>query len=163
LFGNKYINIPPEILKRAAEKGTYMHQAIQNYEEKETKVDLEELDNYIKLKKEYKWKCVANEIPVILFIDNKPVACGRLDMVYKIGHKIGIMDFKRTSKLDKDYLFYQLNLYRIAYEQCYKKKVSELKGCHLRDKTHKIYEIQINEEVVIDYVREWLNGKMHNA
>ena len=161
-FGVKYDGIPPEILKRAAEKGTYMHSAIQNYEELGLEIDLLELENYIKLKQEYKWKCVENEKPLILFINNKPVACGRLDMVYKIGRNLGIMDFKRTSKLDIEYLTYQLNLYRIAYEQCYDKKIKELKGCHLRDKTHKIYEIPIEEEP-LNYVKEWLNGKMYNA
>lgn len=157
-FGAKYDGIPEHILKRAAEKGTYMHSAIQNYEELGLEIDLLELENYIKLKQKHKWKCISNEVPIILFIDNKPVACGRLDMVYKIGHKLGIMDFKRTSKLDIEYLTYQLNLYKIAYEQCYDKKISELKGCHLRDKTHKVYEIQISEEP-LNYVKECLNAK----
>lgn len=161
-FGAKYDGIPEYILKRAAEKGTYMHSAIQNYEELGLEIDLLELENYIKLKQKYKWKCIENEKPLILFIDNKPVACGRLDMVYKIGRNLGIMDFKRTSKLDIEYLTYQLNLYRIAYEQCYDKKINELKGCHLRDKTHKIYEIPIEEEP-LNYVKEWLDGKMYNA
>ena len=157
-FGAKYDGIPEYILQRAAEKGTYMHSAIQNYEELGLEIDLLELENYIKLKQEYKWKCISNEVPIILFIDNKPVACGRLDMVYKIGRKLGIMDFKRTSKLDVEYLTYQLNLYKIVYEQCYDKKVSELKGCHLRDKTHKVYEIQISEEP-LNYDKDWLNAK----
>lgn len=161
-FGAKYDNIPEHILKRAAEKGTYMHSAIQNYEELGLEIDLLELENYIKLKQEYKWECIENEKPIILFIDNKPVACGRLDMIYKIGDNVGLMDFKRTSKLDIEYLTYQLNLYRIAYEQCYDIKISELKGCHLRDKTNKIYEIPIQDNV-IDYVKEWLNEKIQHS
>lgn len=162
-FGAKYEGIPQEILKRAAEKGTYMHETIQKYEEQGIENDLQELEGYIELKKQYKWKCIENEIPVVLFIDNKPVACGRLDMVYKIGNKLGIMDFKRTYKIDLEYLMYQLNIYRLAYQQCYNKKIKDLKGCHLRENKHKIYEIPIDEELVIDYVKEWLNGKMYNA
>lgn len=157
-FGAKYDGIPEHILQRAAEKGTYMHSAIQNYEELGLEIDLLELKNYIKLKQKYNWKCVENEKPLILFIDNKPVACGRLDMVYKIDSNLGIMDFKRTSKLDIEYLTYQLNLYKIAYEQCYDKKIKELKGCHLRDKIHKVYEISIEEEL-LNYVKEWIKCK----
>lgn len=162
-FGVKYEGIPQEILQRAAEKGTYMHEAIQKYEEEGYETSLQELDGYIELKKEFKWECIENEIPIILFIDNKPVACGRLDMIYKIGRNLGIMDFKRTSKLDIEYLTYQLNLYRLAYQQCYGIKIKELKGCHLRDTKHKIIEIPIEEELVINYVKEWLNGEMYNA
>ena len=165
-FGSKYKDIPEYILQRAAEKGTYMHNAIQNYEELGIEIDLLELENYIKLKKEYKWKCIENEKPLILFIDDKPVACGRLDMVYKIGHNLGIMDFKRTSQLDKEYVGTQLNLYRLGYMQTYHKKIKELKVCHLRDKKHEILETEINEEKAINILKECLEeyyGEMYNA
>ena len=155
-FSAKYYGLPSEILKRAAEKGTYMHEAIQRYEEEGYETSLQELDGYIKLKNEYKWECIGNELPIILFIENKPVACGRLDMVYKINNQLGIMDFKRTSKLDIDYVSMQLNLYRLAYQQTYKETIKELKVCHLRDKKHKIVEIPIEEEKSLEMVKKGL-------
>ena len=155
-YGIKYQSIPDYILKRAAEKGTYMHQVIQDYEEQGIENNLLELEGYKELKKEYKWKCIENEKPVILFIDDNPVACGRLDMIYKIKKELGIMDFKRTSKLDIDYVSMQLNLYKIAYEQTYNKKIKQLKVCHLRDKKHKIIEIPIEEEKSLELIKNSL-------
>lgn len=161
-FKDKYKDVPEFVLKRAAELGTYMHEAIQNYEETGYEVELEELEGYKKLKEQYKWECIENEVPIVLFLNNEPVACGRLDMHYKI-NKHGLMDFKRTSKLDTEYLEYQLNLYRIAFQQCYDIPIEELKGCHLRNKKHEIVEININEEKALELVKEWLNGKVYNA
>ena len=133
-----------------------MHQAIQNYEEHGLESDLKELHNYKFLKKHYKWECVANEVPVILFYNDKPVACGRIDEVIKIDDELGLMDFKRTSVLDKEYLSYQLNLYRIAYEQSYDKEIKFLKGVHLREDIRKCINIPIIDFFIEKYVEEIL-------
>ena len=118
-FGGKYENISRQILQRAAEKGTEVHEAIQNYCERGEESDLKELRNFKFLQKAYKFEVLQNEVPVILFKDDIPVAAGRLDLVIRMDDKIGGADIKRTSTLDKEYLAYQLNLYRIAYRQCY--------------------------------------------
>ena len=155
-FGNKYNGVSKEVLNRAAELGTNMHQAIQNYEEKGIDTDLKELHNYKFLKKHYKWECVENEVPVILFDDGKPIACGRIDEVAKIGDDLGLLDFKRVSALDKEYLAYQLNLYRIAYEQSYDKEIKFLKGVHLREDIRKCINIPIIDLFIEKYVEEIL-------
>lgn len=158
-FGNKYDGISKEVLNRAAELGTLMHQAIQDYEEKGTETDLKELHNYKFLKKHYKWECIANEVPIILFKDGDPIACGRIDEVIKIGNDYGLMDFKRTSALDKEYLCYQLNLYRIAYQQCYDTEIKQLKGLHLREDIRKCINIPINENEALKLLNEFLEGR----
>ena len=79
-FGNKYQGVDERILEAASQRGTEMHQAIQDYEEDGINdINNRELQNYIFLKKHYKWKVIASEIPVILFLDDVPVAVGRLD------------------------------------------------------------------------------------
>lgn len=155
-FGNKYKNIPQNILNNAAKKGTEMHQAIQDYEEKNIESDLKELKNYKFLKRQYKWECLENEVPVILFKDEKPIACGRIDMTGKIKGEVGGFDFKRTSSLDKDYLKYQLNLYRIAYRQCYGVEWQFLKGLHLREDTRRFIDLPINENMAWSLINEYL-------
>ena len=165
-FGRKYDGINKEVLQKACERGTAIHQAIEDFE-KENIEDLGcvELRNWKFLKRAYKFKCKDNEVPIILFKDGEPIACGRLDLVLEEDGKIGLGDIKTTSKLDKDYLAYQLNLYRIGYQQCYGKEISFLRGVHLRGDKRKYDNIPINEELVMNLVNEYLekekneNGK----
>lgn len=157
-FGNKYDGISKEVLDKASIKGTLVHKSIEDYEVYgiEDK-SVEELRNYKFLKRQYKFECLKNEVPVILFIDDEPVCAGRLDLVLKENEQIGLGDIKRTSVLDKEYLAYQLNLYKIAYEQCYGEKVEFLRALHLREKTRKYVTIPIAEEP-LKLVKEYLNN-----
>ena len=159
-FGNKYEGVSKEVLERAANNGTRVHKAIEDYE-KESIDDLtcNELQNYKFLKKHYKWECLNNEVPIILFKDNKPVAAGRLDLVLNIDNKVGLGDIKRTSTLDKNYLAYQLNLYKIGFQQCYNANVEFLKGIHLRNDVRKFVNIPINEKMAFDLLNEYLKGE----
>lgn len=154
-FGNKYNNIPKETLERAAEQGTAVHKAIEDYEQGGYESALPELRNYKFLKKAYKFDCVSNEVPVVLFWNGEAVAAGRLDLVITEGDKLGLGDIKRTSALDKNYLAYQLNLYRIAYQQCYDTEISFLRGLHLREDTRKYVTLPINESLVSEILNEY--------
>lgn len=156
-FGNKYDNVDKKVLEKAAEKGTKVHEAIENFEK--WKIDdkcCEELRNYKFLKRQYKFECLDNEVPIIFFKDNIPIAAGRLDLVLEIDKKLGLGDIKRTSVLDKEYLAYQLNLYRIGYYQSYGKKAEFLSGLHLREKVRKFVNLPINEEVAMQLVNDYL-------
>ena len=154
-FGSKYNCIPKKTLERAAEQGTAAHKAIEDYEQSGAESNLPELRNYKFLKRAYKFECMANEVPVVLFWDGEPVAAGRLDLVLQEGEQIGLGDIKRTSALDKNYLAYQLNLYRIAYQQCYDAEISFLRGLHLREDTRKYVTLPINENLVYEILNEY--------
>lgn len=156
-FGNKYQGIDKRTLEKAAMKGTAVHEAIENYE-KHNIEDKEciELRNYKFLKRKYNFECLDNEVPVVLFLDEVPVGAGRLDLVIKENEEIGLGDIKRTSTLDKEYLAYQLNLYRIAYQQCYGVEIKHLKALHLRENTRKYINIPINENEAIKLVKMYL-------
>ena len=158
-FGGKYDGIPKATLERAAELGTAVHKAIEDYERQGIETDLPELRNWKFLKKAYNFGCLDNEVPVVLFDkDGEAVACGRLDLVLVEKSSIGLGDIKRTSTLDKQYLTYQLNLYRVAYTQCYNAEIAFLRGIHLRNDVRKYIDIPINEnlvdEVLKDYFKE---------
>ena len=154
-FNKKYDGIPKGTLQRAAELGTQMHEVIQNYEEQGTESDIKELRNYKFLKKQYKWQCLANEVPVILWHDDDIIGAGRLDMVISMNGQVGLADLKRTSVLDKEYLGYQLNLYRFAYQQSYGEEIEFLRGIHLREDVRKFVQIPINRELTIKLIEEW--------
>ena len=160
-FGNKYNGIPKETLERASVQGTAVHKAIEDYEQGGIESDLPELRNYKFLKKAYKFECMNNEVPVVLFKDGEAVACGRLDLVLTEGEQIGLGDIKRTSALDKNYLAYQLNLYRIAYQQCYGTEISFLRGLHLREDTRKYVSLPINENLVSEILNEYFKENEH--
>ena len=158
-FSNKYNGVNRAILNRASEKGTEVHEAIENYCKHGTESDLVEVRNFKFLQKQYGFEVLDNEVPVILFKDDEPIAAGRLDLVLEIDGRIGGGDIKRTSTLDKNYLAYQLNLYRIAYMQCYDVEWQFLKGVHLRENVRKFIDIPINEQLAWDLVEEYLKGQ----
>ena len=150
-FGKMYENVPPAVLKRASERGLTVHEAIETYCKTGEKVEMEELDGFIRLVEQNKITVLANEVPV-LFVKERPLFAGRLDMyIEKQGANDGdfaIADIKTTYRLDNSYLGYQLNLYRVAFEQSYKMDITKLYGMHLRDKTAKLVEIPINDFIV---------------
>lgn len=157
-FGNKYKYVRQDVMQRSAELGTTTHKEIEEYCKLGVEADSKELRNFKFLQKQFNFKVIDNELPVILFYENKPVACGRLDLVL-FDENIGLMlgDIKRTSVLDKEYLAYQLNFYKIGFEQCYHKQINGLKGLHLREDKRKYVDIPINEEKAIELLQRYLD------
>ena len=158
-FGGKYNTVSQEVLKRASKLGTATHKAIENYCKNGIETDSKELRNFKFLQKQFKFTVIDNEIPIILFKDNEPVACGRLDLVLKVNDDVCLGDIKRTSVLDKEYLAYQLNLYRLGYQQCYEKEIKGLKGLHLREDVRKYVDIPINEDLAIELLNKYLDER----
>lgn len=158
-FGGKYDGIPKATLERAAEMGSNVHKAIEDFEKQSIESDLPELRNWKFLKKAYSFVCLDNEVPVVLFRDDEPIAAGRLDIVLGENGVIGLGDIKRTATLDKNYLAYQLNLYRIAYQQCYDTDISFLRGVHLRNDVRKYITLPINEELAYEVINQFYEGE----
>lgn len=158
-FGRKYDGISKETLQRASENGTAVHDAIERWCKTGEESDLIELRSFKFLKRQYGFEIVGSEIPVILFRDDEPIGAGRLDLVLEMNGEIGGADIKRTSALDKEYLAYQLNLYRIAFRQCYEKEWKFLRGIHLREDVRKFVPIPINEEMAWELVDEYERSK----
>ena len=157
-FKNKYAGVDKATLQRASERGTGVHRAIEEYCKYGTETDLKELRNFKFLKKQYKFRVLDNEIPVILFDNEEIIGAGRLDMVIEMDGLRGLGDIKCVSALDKEYLGLQLNLYRIAYTQTYGIDIDFLKGLHLRDDTRKFVDIPINDELTMQFIREYKEG-----
>ena len=157
-FKNKYNGVNEEVLNRASQRGTEVHEAIEKLCKNGEVEDLKEVKNFMFLQKQYKFNVLDNEVPIILFKDETPVGAGRLDLVLEENNQLGLGDIKRTSVLDKEYLAYQLNLYKIGYQQCYGKEITFLKGIHLREDVRKYVNIPINEMIVNNLVEEYIGG-----
>lgn len=163
-FGRKYAHVNRDVLRRAAEAGTAVHEAIERYCTTGEESDLPELRNFRFLQRQYGFEVLENEVPVILFLNDVPVAAGRLDLVLKMGDEVGGADIKRTSALDKEYVAYQLNLYRIAYRQCHGIEWEFLRAIHLREDVRKFVTVPVNEDMVWQLVHDYLeaqDGKEH--
>lgn len=145
-FPNKYANIPKATLEEASRKGTAVHEAIERYETTGEETDLKELHNYKVLKRLHGFTVRENEKPVVIFVDGVPAVAGRLDMITEQDGQIGVEDIKRTSAVDKNALFLQLNWYAIGYEQMTGEKIGYLKCLHLREDVRKRIEIPLNAE-----------------
>ena len=143
LFPNKYSDINPEVLKRAAERGTQVHRAIEAYC-KGFDDGSSEVKDFKFLQKHYGFVPIENELPIILDFGNKTYA-GRIDLIMKM-NGIVLADIKTTSTLDKNYLGYQLNLYKIGIEQSYDYKIDTLYGIHIKDGKRKLVQIPIVPE-----------------
>lgn len=150
-FGGKYAGIPAATLNQAAERGTAIHKSIETYYTQGVDDGREELRNIQWLSDKYGFVVVDNEVPVVIEKAGEPVAAGRLDLVLEQDAVLGLADIKTTASLDKEYLGYQLNLYRIGYEQTYGKKIGFLTGIWLRGEKRRYIEIPISDiaEVVL--------------
>lgn len=164
IFPKKYDGISPEVLKKAAERGTSIHNAISDYELGLSEIDLsvEELKNYIFIKRYYCMECLETEKPILLKIGNTWIA-GRFDLVCSVKNldtdkkEISLIDIKTTSTLDIEYLEWQLNIYRVGYEKCNKRKIKSLYGLHLRKKQRRLQAIPLmDDENVIKKLKEIL-------
>lgn len=153
---NDYTGVSREVLQRASEKGTELHKAIEDYEQQGITSELREFRNYLFLKKQFKFENVSNELPVLYEKGGRVLFVGTLDQVITIDGKLGINDFKRVSAPNKEKIAYQLNFYKMAYEQSYGKKVDFLSFTHLREDVRKFHRLPINEEMAISLLNEFL-------
>ena len=157
-FGNKYAGVNRSTLERAASRGTAIHEAIENFCRYGKYSDLKELHNFRFLAAYYEFTVFENETPIIITKDDTPIAAGRLDLILDINGDTAIADIKTTATLDKEYLAYQLNLYRIGYMQSYGIEITQLYGIHLKDDKRKLVNIPVNEGIAWDIIEKYERG-----
>ena len=158
-FGNKYAEIDTATLQRAAERGTAIHEAIETYCKTGIESAIREVHNFRFLQKHYGFNVLENETPIIIIDKSIPKAAGRLDLVLDIKGETALADIKTTATLDKEYLAYQLNLYRIGYMQSYCIDISKLYGVHLKDDKRKLVNIPINANIAWDIIDQYERGR----
>jgi hypothetical protein len=158
-FGNKYAGVDRSTLERAASRGTAIHKAIEDFCKTGKDDGTKELHNFNFLMTYYEARVVENEIPIIIINGDTPIAAGRLDLLLDINGDYAIADIKTTATLDKDYLTYQLNLYRLGYSQSYGILAGELYGVHLKNDKRKLVKIPVNEGIAWEIIDEYERGK----
>lgn len=155
VFPNKYSDIPESVLKQASERGTQVHKAIEAYC-KGFDDGSDEVKDFKFLQKHYGFVPIENELPIIVCLGDKTFA-GTTDMIFKMDGELCLADIKTTSELDKNYLGYQLNLYKIGVEQSYGYNIKALYGIHIKNGKRKLVKIPIvSEEQLYESIKEIL-------
>lgn len=150
-----YAKVSLSVLEQAREKGTALHEAIEIYETTGKESDLKEFKNYLFLKKHFKIKNISNEIPIIYEEHGRVLFAGQLDQIIEIDGELGINDFKRVSSPNKEKIAYQVNLYKLGFEQSYNKQIIHLSFMQLREDTRKFVVLPINETATKNLIKKY--------
>ncbi len=114
LFADKYSGIPDDVLAKAAEYGSNVHERIELSDTFGGSDDDTIVKVYRELKAQHGLSTLANEY---LVSDNDYIASS-IDIVFEGDSEtyVDITDTKTTSKLDDDYLMWQLSIYAYLFE-----------------------------------------------
>lgn len=155
-YKNDYASVPPAVLENASKRGTAVHKAIENFNVSSYDDGSEAVRNFKFLQKQYEFEVLDSELPIVIFKDDMPIACGRLDMTMLIDGQTGIADIKTVSALNKEKIAYQLNLYRIGLMQSYGVDAKFLKIIHIRDGIRKFIDSPVNEGMAWELIEKFL-------
>lgn len=159
VLGFGYSGVAPEVLAEAARKGTAVHEAIQRWNEAGEESELPELASYKSMTEDYGFKARNCEQPVIICHEGRPVAAGRYDLELGFSDgRIGGADIKRQSRVKKERVALQLNLYRIGVRQTYGRTWELLACLRLREAEKQYIPIAIDEAGAVEAIKKYMEG-----
>lgn len=115
LLNINFDGIPPDILKKAADKGSLVHSEIEQFEKTGEAGFTPHFAEYLTLKTENPYKVIKAEQSV-LSINGIADFAGMYDQLIEIDGKQYIADIKTTAKVHTDALKIQLSLYNYALD-----------------------------------------------
>lgn len=162
MFEDKYKDVPKDVLQKAADAGTELHKKIEDFVNEGIESEDREFKSFKFLMRQFSFTPLKSEIPVILFYAGNPYCAGRFDLLLsgEYGQGLGIADIKRTSVLDKKYLYYQLNIYAEAFKQCYGEEIAFLKGIHIREDVRHYVSIPKQATAILECLRAYETKKL---
>lgn len=120
LFKDKYTGISQAVMDKAQERGSLIHETIELVDGLGIESDIPEVLAYLRIKEQHGLKTCENEY---LVSDNDHVASS-IDIVFD---DCSLADIKTTSKLDKEFVSWQLSIYAYLFElQNPRKKANKL-------------------------------------
>ena len=158
LFPDKYKFVSKEMMERAAERGTFVHEQIECADSLGVNPDVQEVQNYLKLKEEHGFKTLENEY---LVSDNENYASS-IDIVLTDKEADGVIlaDIKTTSKFDKESVSWQLSIYAYFFEMMNPNvKVKSLLGVWLRGDIARFITV---ERKSVELVKELLHADIND-
>lgn len=149
LFPDKYRDVPEDVLRKAAERGTMIHSICELVDDMGITHDSDEAQGYKELKDNWGLRYECSEY---LVSDNEHYA-SCIDKVYRENETdFTLGDIKTTYVLDKESVRWQLSIYAYFFElQNPGCNAVRLIGIWLRGKNHEIVEVErIPSEVVMN-------------
>lgn len=139
-----YADVPEEVLRKAAERGSKVHKDIEDYCNGKTVAMTKELKAFVKCGV----KTIANEY---LISDNEIVASS-IDIVADAGNgKVNLIDIKTTSVLHLEPLSWQLSIYAYLFNmQNPDVEIVGLYGLHIKSGKASLVEVprKENSEII---------------
>lgn len=157
LFPDKYSGVPDFVMKRAAERGSFVHEVCELIDDLGVDHESGEAKSYKTLKERYGLQYEASEY---LVSDNVHFASS-VDKVYRNGDSsFSLADIKTTYKLDKEYVRWQLSIYAYLFEmQNPGTKVDKLFAIWLRGYNSELAEVdRIPDEVIVSLMSAEIDG-----
>ena len=174
-------NIPTQNLKKAAERGTSIHELIEQFNKAEENVELDKmlldpnvLNYYAFLKTCNLFPHRCEELIFLLDQNKELIAYGHFDFVLKClddnlfgnANELVLGDLKTTSEINRPKVKLQTELYRIAYQQTFIETLSTRTFVlHLRNGEIKFIPFDTRQDnFVIGYaesLRELWNERQH--
>ena len=157
LFPDKYSGVPDFVMRRAAERGSFIHEVCELVDDLGIEHESEEARNYQRLKEEHALRYEASEY---LVSDNEHFA-SCIDKVYRESDtEFSLADIKTTYKLDKEYVRWQLSVYAYLFERqnpgC---KVVRLFAIWLRGDKAELVEVdRIPEDAIVALMSAEVSG-----
>lgn len=147
-FPDMYKNVPEEVLKKAAERGTTVHETIQFCEENGLDSEMPEFRSYSAFKELYGLTYVAHEY----IVTDKAKYASAIDLVFEDKEgKVIIADIKTTYQPHYDNVTLQLSIYKRFFEmQNPKLKVDKCVLIWLRGEKSEYKEIKPWADEVLD-------------
>ena len=139
LFPDKYKDIPDFVLKKAALKGSHIHEQCQFADTTGFEPESIEAENYLRERMDAGYNALANEYTVS---DNEHFAT-KVDCVWEKNGEIALVDIKTTCNLDREYLSWQLSTNAVFFEmQNPLLRVKRLFGIWLRGNKSELVPIE---------------------
>lgn len=172
-LGNSYENVNAEVLKKASEYGTKVHEEISKWlvhPSEEMEFETIEARNVIKfLIPRLAITPLASENMVGYENDKGQIMLGTLDMFYgrfdKESNSVihGLCEFKATSAYMEQYVETQLNFYLLAFEQQTGIEIKELSCIHVKGTTRKFRPVKIDRKKYKDLLDKALGEWYGNS
>lgn len=156
VFPDKYKEVPESILRKAAERGSYIHECCELADALGVTPENEEARGYISLRDTHGLQVEESEY---LVSDEKHFATC-IDKVYRTGdNTFHLADIKTTYKLDTEYVRWQLSINAYLFElQNKDAKVDALFAIWLRGDKAELVEVErIPDETVIALLESEVN------
>ena len=158
LFPDKYSGVPQFFIRRAAAKGSFIHEVCELVDDLGIDHECGEAVRYKELKQRYGLTYEASEY---LVSDNMMFA-SCIDKVFREGEdEFSLGDIKTTCRLDTEYVRWQLSIYAFLFElqnpEC---KVKRLLAIWLRGDKSQVVEVErIPSSTVIELLEAEAEGR----